>query len=69
MVMDAVYLCAQAFSVEWHHTMPGRLATTSDKSVKIWDLERSAEKQTATTMAMEQTLQPTIELASPGVVS
>lgn len=54
--------------MEWHHTIPGRLATTSDKSVKIWDLELPTGKQEEKTLAMEQTLQPTIELASPGVV-
>lgn len=60
----------QALSVEWHHTMRWRLATSSEKTVKIWDLEPPVDRQQPSMMnVMEQTLQSTITLGSPGVVS
>lgn len=62
----------QTISVEWHHTMPWRLATGShDRTVKIWDLdERSGTRRDRRQKpaVMEQTLKPTLTLASPAPV-
>ncbi|CBN76538.1 conserved unknown protein [Ectocarpus siliculosus] len=68
-----------ALSVEWHRTLPWRLATTSDKVVEIWDLappavdrqqqKQQQQKQQLQGPVMEQTLLSTITLRSPGMVS
>ncbi|CAM9835484.1 unnamed protein product, partial [Ectocarpus fasciculatus] len=67
-----------ALSVEWHKTLPWRLATTSDKVVEIWDLtppavdrqqqKQQQQKQQQQGPVMEQTLLSTITLRSPGMV-